>query len=65
MKSDKLGFTCECGMRNDYPDYVKDHWSVKLVYSCTCKRRYVLHHGTVTLIPGEIPEYVDSESFGD
>jgi hypothetical protein len=65
MKSDEKGFSCECGLRNDYPGYVKDHWGVKLVYSCSCKRRYVLLHGTVTLIPVEPPEYFESEAFGD
>jgi hypothetical protein len=65
IKYDEKGFTCECGVRNDYPGYVRDHWSVKLVYSCPCKRQFVLYRGTVTMISQPPPEYMDSESFGD
>ena len=32
---DEKGFTCECGLRNDYPGYVQAHWTVKLAYSCS------------------------------
>ena len=65
MEYDEKGFTCECGLRNDYPGYVKDHWSVKLEYSCPCSRRYVLYQGTVTMLPQKTPEYMDNEAFGD
>ena len=47
IEHDEHGFTCECGLRNDYPGYVQAHWGVKLVYSCACHRRYVLYRGTV------------------
>jgi hypothetical protein len=65
IEHDEKGFTCECGLRNDYPSYVQDHWSVKLAYSCTCQRQYVLFRGTVTKTSADDPEVFDSEAFGD
>ena len=65
LTCDQKGFTCECGARNDYPEYVKDHWSVRLVYSCACKRQYILHHGTVQKVAQVPSEYSESEAFGD
>lgn len=65
IEHDDTGFTCECGMRNDYPSYVQDHWSVKLAYSCMCQRRYVLFRGTVTRASIGDPEVFDGEAFGD
>ena len=62
---DEKGFTCECGMRNDYPAYVRDHWGVRLVYSCTCKRRYVLFRGNVHKVAQGEAEFAESEAFGD
>ena len=62
---DQRGFTCECGVRNDYPPYVKDHWSVKLVYACACKRQYILHRGKVLKVAQVTSEYSESEAFGD
>ncbi|HEY6871917.1 MAG TPA: hypothetical protein VI298_04215 [Geobacteraceae bacterium] len=62
---DERGFTCECGTRNDYPAYVQEHRNVKLVYSCNCKRQYVLYRGSVRKIPQRVSEYLDSEAFGD
>lgn len=62
---DQRGFTCECGARNDYPAYVKDHWSVKLVYLCACKRQYILHRGKVLKVAQVTSEYSESEAFGD
>jgi hypothetical protein len=63
--SDRKGFTCECGVRNDFPDYVKDHWGVRLVYSCACKRQYVVHEGRVSMIARVESDYVESDAFGD
>ena len=65
LTSDLKGFTCECGIRNDYPDYVKDHWSVRLVYSCACKRHYVVHEGNVRKVAQVTSGYQESEAFGD
>lgn len=65
MAADQNGFTCECGARNEYPGYVKDHWGVRLVYSCSCSRRYILYRGSARRIPPEAPDFMDSESFGD
>ena len=65
LTSDRKGFTCECGVRNDYPDYVKDHWGVRLVYSCTCRRQYVVHEGKVRKVARVESEYCESEAFGD
>jgi len=65
LRSDRKGFTCECGVRNDYPDYVKEHWGVRLIYSCACKRQYVLHEGNVRKIDRVSSEYWESEAFGD
>jgi hypothetical protein len=62
---DDDGFTCICGVRNDYPSYVKEHWSVRLSYSCSCHRKYILFRGTVTKNLRESPEVADSEAFGD
>lgn len=62
---DEEGFTCECGTRNDYPGYVKEHWGVRLSFACACRRKYVIFHGTVTKSPPESPEVIDSEAFGD
>jgi len=63
---DEKGFTCECGLRNDYPNYVQAHWSVKLAYSCgSCHRQYLLFRGTVTKTSRDNPEVYDSEAFGD
>ena len=65
LKSDEKGFRCECGIRNDYPSYVADHWEVKLVYNCSCDRQYVLYRGTVTIIARPDSDIMDSEAFGD
>ena len=65
IEPDEKGFTCLCGLRNDYPDYVQDHWSVRLVYSCSCQRRYLLFRGTVTRSSPENGGVSDSEAFGD
>ncbi len=62
---DENGFTCECGMRNDYPAYVADHWNVRLHYSCPCRRHYILYRGKVQKVPQEALEYSDGEAFGD
>ena len=63
--ADEKGFTCECGVRNDYPAYVRDHRGVRLVYSCSCSRQYVLYHGSVRKMKPEAPESSDSDAFGD
>lgn len=65
IEHDENGFTCECGLRNDYPGYVQAHWSVKLSYSCACHRRYILYRGTVVKTSRESAEIFDSEAFGD
>lgn len=62
---DEQGFTCECGLRNNYPDYVKEHWDVRLVYTCSCTRKFVLFHGKVRQVPREMPESSVSDAFGD
>lgn len=62
---DDDGFTCVCGNRNEYPQYVKEHWGVRLSFSCTCSRKYILFHGAVYRSVGDPPEIVDSEAFGD
>jgi hypothetical protein len=65
IEKDEKGFTCECGLRNDYPSYVQEHWSVRLVYSCACQRTYVLYRGTVTKTSKESTGPSESEGFGD
>jgi hypothetical protein len=65
LTSDRNGFTCECGLRNEYPEYVRDHWGVRLVYSCVCKRQYVVHKGSVRKVDQAVSEYSESEAFGD
>jgi hypothetical protein len=65
IEHDENGFTCECGLRNDYPNYVQAHWSVRLAYTCVCQRQYVLYKGTVVKTSRELPEIYDSEAFGD
>jgi hypothetical protein len=65
IENDEKGFTCECGLRNDYPSYVQAHWGVKLAYSCSCQRQYILYRGTVTKASTERPEIWDDEAFGD
>ena len=65
IEHDEKGFTCLCGLRNDYPEYVQDHWSVKLAYSCACHRRYLLFRGTVIGTKPGSGEVTDSEAFGD
>lgn len=62
---DESGFTCECGTRNDYPAYVDGHRNVRLLHTCTCRRQYVLYHGTVQKIFGDVSDCMDSEAFGD
>jgi len=62
---DEKGFTCECGIRNDYPSYVQEHWNVRLAYTCPCHRRYLLFRGTVTKTSRETAEISDAEGFGD
>lgn len=62
---DEKGFTCECGQRNDYPGYVQEHRSVRLAYSCACRRRYILYRGTVTKTSQEPVGISDNEGFGD
>lgn len=63
--NDETGFTCECGTRNEYPSYAQEHWSVKLAYTCSCHRQYILYRGMVTKTSQEMPEISDSEAFGD
>ena len=65
LTSDQKGFMCECGVRNDYPAYLKDHWGVRLVYTCSCRRQYVLFRGTVRKVAQVSPEYPENEAFGD
>jgi len=65
IAKDEKGFTCECGLRNDYPSYVQDHWSVKLMYSCSCQRQYILYRGTVTKAAPGTPGISETEGFGD
>ncbi|HBA71802.1 MAG: hypothetical protein A2X82_19265 [Geobacteraceae bacterium GWC2_55_20] len=65
LKSDANGFTCECGIRNNFPAYAQDHWDVKLLYNCSCERQYVLYRGKVTIIARPFDEVMDSEAFGD
>jgi hypothetical protein len=65
IEQDLKGFTCTCGMRNDYPGYVQDHWSVKLAYACSCHRRYILFRGRVTTTSTQATEVSDGEAFGD
>jgi len=65
IEKDEKGFTCECGIRNDYPSYVQAHWSVRLAYTCSCHRQYVLFRGTVTKTSRESTGISDSEGFGD
>ena len=65
IENDEKGFTCECGLRNDYPGYVQAHWGVKLFYSCSCQRQYILYQGTVTKTSRGTPEVCDDEAFGD
>jgi hypothetical protein len=62
---DETGFTCECGVRNEYPAYVQDHRNVKLVYACRCRRQYVLYEGIVRKTVQEPADYQESEAFGD
>ena len=65
IEHDETGFTCECGMRNHYPSYVQAHWSVRLAYTCSCHRQYVLYRGTVTKTSQEPERITDDEGFGD
>lgn len=62
---DEKGFTCECGMRNEYPGYVQEHWDVKLVYSCSCRRRFILYQGKVKMVRQSLTESPVSDAFGD
>ena len=62
---DEMGFTCECGARNDFPAYMQEHRNVKLVYSCACKRKYVLYHGAVSKLTQGILENIDDDGFDD
>ncbi len=62
---DETGFTCECGARNDYPAYVQEHRNVKLVYSCGCRRQYVLYRGTVSKQARRISDDQENDEFGD
>jgi hypothetical protein len=62
---DEKGFTCECGIRNEYPDYVQEHWSVRLAYTCACHRQYLLYRGTVQKTSQESVGIADNEGFGD
>jgi hypothetical protein len=66
VENDEKGFTCECGLRNDFPSYVQAHWGVKLIYSCcSCQRQYILYRGTVTKTARGPQEVSDDEAFGD
>lgn len=65
IETDEKGFTCECGLRNEYPNYVQEHWSVRLVYACACHRQYVLYRGTVTKTSSESAGVSESDGFGD
>ncbi len=62
---DEKGFTCECGVRNDYPAYVQEHWGVRLLYTCPCARQYLLCRGRVQKAFRGDFEYQESEAFGD
>jgi hypothetical protein len=39
------GFTCECGTFNRFPPYVYAHWDIILVFTCECKRKYIIRRG--------------------
>ena len=65
IESDEKGFTCECGTRNDYPSYVQEHRSVRLVYTCACHRQYILFRGQVTKTSKDPVGISDNEGFGD
>jgi len=65
FKNDKNSFICECGIRNSFPSYAKDHWDVKLLYNCSCERQYILYRGSITIIARPFDEVIDSEAFGD
>ena len=65
LLTDRNGFTCECGLRNDFPDYVNDHWGVRLLYSCQCNRQYRVHKGRVTMVHRVETEFWESDAFGD
>jgi hypothetical protein len=65
IEVDESGFTCECGLRNEYPSYVQEHWSVRLAYACACRRQYILYRGTVTKTSRGTQESSGSEGFGD
>jgi hypothetical protein len=39
------GFTCRCGVFNEYPVYLFAHWDEELVFTCDCKRAYVILQG--------------------
>jgi hypothetical protein len=41
------GFTCECGIVNEFPGYVYAHWDVELVHTCKCARKHVIFRGRV------------------
>ena len=47
VDSDDKGFTCECGVRENYPAYVFAHWDNDLIFTCGCKRKYSVLRGIV------------------
>jgi hypothetical protein len=66
IEQDEKGFTCLCGLRNEFPQYVQDHWGVRLAYSCACHRRYILFHGKVAATtPAGNSGISESDGFGD
>lgn len=65
LEHDAKGFTCECGLRNDYPAYANEHRNVRLLYTCQCNRQFILFRGTVRKAARDSSEVLDSEAFGD
>jgi hypothetical protein len=62
VEKDNDGFTCECGVRNSYSGFVKEHWNVRLVYACSCTREYVLFKGSVKKIRSEIKDNMEYDA---
>ena len=43
------GYTCDCGKFNKYSLYVFAHWTIELVHTCECGKKWRILRGKANL----------------
>ena len=55
------GYTCTCGKFNRYSAYVYAHWTVELVHTCDCGKRWSILEGEAEELEEWKHEYLRSQ----